>query len=103
MVLSVWGLYGFSGAGVLVGRLPFLRVGLVGIALIYLLRGTAGLVLPFFLEHPAIAANSLTFWLVSSSICVIFGGFYMLGVIASWHDLGAGSGLRERPVEVRGR
>jgi hypothetical protein len=38
MTLGVWGLYAFSGAG-LVRRLPLLRTGLVTIACLYILRG----------------------------------------------------------------
>ena len=91
-VLGVWGLYGLSGAGI-IGRLPFLRWGLVAITLVYLLRGAAGLVLPFVLDHPALAQNSRSFWLVSSSICLTFGLFYLLGVIHSWGALGVSGSL----------
>jgi hypothetical protein len=38
ITLVVWGLYAYSGAGVL-GRLPLLRSGLVAISIIYALRG----------------------------------------------------------------
>jgi len=38
ITLTVWGLYAFSGAG-LVRRLPLLRAGLVTISVIYTLRG----------------------------------------------------------------
>ena len=38
ITLAVWGLYAFSGAG-LVQRLPLLRTGLVTIASVYTLRG----------------------------------------------------------------
>jgi hypothetical protein len=38
ITLAVWGLYAYSGAGLL-RRLPLLRIGLVTIACIYTLRG----------------------------------------------------------------
>ncbi len=85
-VLAAWGLYALSGAGV-IPRLPFLRVALCAITAVYLARGLAGLVLPFVSSHPAIAANSLSFWMVSSAICCIFGLFYLLGTINLWAQL----------------
>ena len=41
VVLFIWALYAFSGAGLLKRRLPLLRAGLVVIAAIYLIRGLA--------------------------------------------------------------
>ncbi|MFW8591952.1 hypothetical protein ACOI22_14175 [Glaciecola sp. 2405UD65-10] len=77
-VLIVWGLYGLSGAGLLF-KLPFLKTCLVLITAVYLLRGLAGLILPFITDHPAIHHNSITFWMVSSVVCCIYGIFYLLG------------------------
>ncbi len=85
-VLFVWGLYALSGAGV-VFKLPLLRVGLSLITFVYLARGLAGFVLPFISTHPLIAQNSLTFWLVSSFICCVFGLFYLFGTVNSWAQL----------------
>lgn len=89
-ILFVWGLYALSGAGVIL-RLPLLKLALSLITFVYLARGIAGLVLPFVTNHPAIAQNTVTFWLVSSVICCIFGLFYLFGTINSWVRL-AGSG-----------
>ena len=83
LVLTVWGLYALSGAGV-IGQLPLLKAALILITSMYLLRGIAGLVLPFLSKHPAIMQNSLTFWLVSSVICCVFGAFHLLGLINKW-------------------
>ncbi len=85
-ILFVWGLYALSGAGVIF-KLPFLKTALSIITFIYLARGIAGLVLPFTSNHPAIAENSVTFWIVSSLICCVFGLFYLLGTINSWARL----------------
>ncbi|MFT4875074.1 hypothetical protein [Congregibacter sp.] len=89
-VLFVWGLYALSGAEVIF-KLPLLRFALVIITLIYLLRGLAGFVLPFVSDHPSIAQNSVTFWMVSSLICCVFGVFHLFGTINSWAQL-AGKG-----------
>lgn len=85
-ILFVWGLYALSGAGVIF-KLPLLKVALLIIAFIYLARGVAGFVLPFISSHPSIAQNSVTFWLISSLICCVFGLFYLFGTINSWTRL----------------
>ena len=84
--LSVFGLYGLSGAGVIF-ELPLLKLGLCLIAAVYLLRGLLGFLLPFVSNHPAVQENSTTFWMVSSVICCIFGGAYLLGIINNWQLL----------------
>ena len=85
-MLFVWGLYALSGAGVIV-RLPLLQPALMAITFVYLARGVLGLVLPFTTNHPAIAENSVTFWMISSVICCAFGLFYLLGTLNSWASL----------------
>lgn len=82
-VLTIWGLYALSGAGIIV-RLPLTKLTLILISFVYLARGLAGLVLPFVSQHPAITQNSVTFWIVSSLICLVFGGFYLVGTIKLW-------------------
>ena len=82
-LLTIWGLYALSGAGV-IGPLPLLKIGLGLITGVYLLRGIAGLTLPFVSKHPAITQNSITFWVVSSIICCVFGVFHLLGIINRW-------------------
>lgn len=77
-VLTIWSLYALSGAGVIL-RLPLLRLALCLIAAIYLIRGIA-----FIPLMPMFPGNSLTFWVVSSTICFIFGLFYALGIRQSW-------------------
>ncbi len=80
-ILSVWSLYALSGAGV-IGRLPFLRLGLCTITGIYLLRGTA--FMPLMAYFPG---NSISFWLVSSGICLMFGIVHLIGVRQAWPRL----------------
>lgn len=78
IVLSTWSLYALSGAGIIF-RLPLLRTGLCVIASIYLLRAVA-----FFPLMKMFPENSTLFWVISSSICLTFGLFYLLGVIQAW-------------------
>ena len=85
-ILTVWGLYALSGAGVVL-KLPLLKLALCLISAVFLLRGVAGLILPFFTKHPMIAQNSVTFWLVSSAICCVFGVFYFLGTKNNWERM----------------
>lgn len=83
VILFVWGLYALSGAGVII-TLPLMKLALCLITFIYLVRGMAGLILPFVSQHPAIVENSLKFWIVSSIICLIFGAFHLFGTINQW-------------------
>jgi putative oxidoreductase len=82
-VLSVWGLYAFSGAGLIV-KLPLLKTCLVLISAVYLIRGVAGLIVPFFTSASEIHQNSMVFWLVSSTVCCIYGIYYLLGTKQLW-------------------
>jgi hypothetical protein len=81
-LLTIWSLYALSGAGVIL-RLPLLRLALCLIAAIYLMRGIA-----FIPLMPMFPGNSLTFWVVSSTICFVFGLLYALGIRQSWAYLG---------------
>lgn len=85
-VLTVWGFYALSGAGVVL-KLPLLKFALCLISAVFLLRSAAGLIFPFFSNHPTIAQNSVTFWLVSSAICCVFGVFYFLGTKNNWERM----------------
>ncbi|GGP50750.1 hypothetical protein GCM10009347_17200 [Shewanella algicola] len=82
-MLCVWGLYAFSGAGLIV-KLPLLKTCLVLITAVYLIRGLAGLIVPFFTSAPEIHQNSMAFWLVRSIVCCIYGIYYLLGTRQLW-------------------
>ncbi|WP_111642822.1 hypothetical protein [Marinimicrobium alkaliphilum] len=84
-LLLIWSLYALSGAGV-IRRLPFLRLALCLIAAIFLVRGVA-----FVGLMPAFPENSLTFWLVSSSICLVLGALYAFGTYHKWTALSGNS------------
>lgn len=81
LVLTLWSLYGLSGAKVLF-RLPFLKLGLTIISLIYLVRGVA-----FVAIMPMFPENSLTFWLVSSGLSLSIGILYSVGTFQNWSKL----------------
>ncbi|KKO46641.1 hypothetical protein WG68_04965 [Arsukibacterium ikkense] len=80
-VLLLWALFALSGAGV-IRRLPLLRTALCVISAIFLLRGLA-----FVALMPLFPGNSLTFWLVSSAICLVIGLLYAVGTVQAWRQL----------------
>lgn len=80
-VLMVWSLYAYSGAGV-IPRLPFLRWVLCAITGVYILRGLA-----FVVIVPYFPGNSVTFWIVSSAICLAIGIVHLVGVKTAWQQL----------------
>lgn len=83
LVLAVFAVYAWSGAGVL-PKLPLLKFVLVVITGIYLLRGSVGLLAPFLSAHPMITQNSLSFWIWSSLICLGFGLVHLRGLVCQW-------------------
>lgn len=95
VVLLIWSLYAFSGARLIL-RLPFLRLGLCVIAAIYLLRGVA-----FFWLMPMFPENSMTFWLVSSGICLGIGLLYAIGTYQVWGELNSRNGRAQEPIATK--
>ncbi|GHE87284.1 hypothetical protein [Thalassotalea profundi] len=77
-VLSLWSLYAFSAAGIIV-RLPFIKVVLLIITAIYLIRGVAGL---FLMANPL--GRTPEFWLWSSIICLVIGIVHLIGILQHW-------------------
>ncbi|MDO6428557.1 hypothetical protein Q4489_16210 [Thalassotalea sp. 1_MG-2023] len=80
-LLSVWALYGLSGAGA-IKPLPLLRCALIVISSIFLLRAVG-----FVFLMPMFPENSQTFWFVSSSICLFIGGTFFIGTFQQWKQL----------------
>lgn len=80
-ILFAWSLYALSGSG-LIRRLPFLRTVLIAITGVYLLRGVA-----FFPLMAHFPGNSMTFWYVSSAICLLFGVVHSFGLRQAWLNL----------------
>jgi hypothetical protein len=81
IVLSIWSLYAFSAAGVIF-RLPFIRLALTLITLVYLVRGLVG----FFLINSPMG-RSPEFWVWSSVICLSFGVIHLVGLKQQWTNL----------------
>jgi hypothetical protein len=81
VVLSIWSLYAFSAAGMIV-RLPFVRLALFVITTIYIMRGVAGF---YFVSNPM--GRSAEFWVWSSIICLSIGLIHMIGLKQLWGNL----------------
>ncbi|WP_234446536.1 MULTISPECIES: hypothetical protein [unclassified Luteimonas] len=84
-VLAAWSAYALSGAGV-IRRLPLRRTVLSAVTAIYMVRGVA--FVPVMAYFPG---NSMVFWLVSSSICLLIGIVHLVGLRQSWGRLSCGS------------
>lgn len=80
-VLAAWGLYAWSGAGLL-PRMPLLKTALCAITAVYLLRGVAFLPLQTYFP-----GNSGAFWFWSSAICLAIGLLHVLGLRQAWSGL----------------
>ena len=83
VVLLLWALYAFSGAG-LIRRFPLLKVGLVVISAVYLIRGLA--FIPAYIVSPEIVDDFLI-W--SSLISLVYGFSYAIGTKQVWAKLSA--------------
>ena len=81
IILALWSLYALSGAGV-IRKLPLVRVALCIITGVYLLRGVA-----FVPLMPYFPGNSMSFWLISSAICLVFGVVHLVGLRQVWAHL----------------
>ena len=85
VILGIWTLYALSGARI-IRRLPFLRLALPLIAVVYLARGILGVPLVLFVESPYASElrAKMTFMVVSSVICVFLGLCYAAGAASVW-------------------
>jgi hypothetical protein len=80
-VLFVWAYYALAAAGYGY-RPPLLRSVLVGVTLVYLLRGLA--FLPLMKVFPG---NSPSFWVISSGVCLLIGSIHAVGLLKAWPRL----------------
>ena len=82
-VLFVWGLYALKGAGLIQFLpLPLLRLGLLAIALVFIIRGLV--IVPALLGF---AQFSGAFWVITSAICLSIGMFYAIGLAQKWGQI----------------
>lgn len=86
IILAIWGLYAFSGAG-LIRQLPLLKVVLGIIAAIFTVRGVLGIPVVIFLDSSYLKelASEMTFMIVSSFISLIIGLCYSMGLFQLLH------------------
>jgi hypothetical protein len=80
-VLGAWSAYAFAGAG-LIGALPMLKASLVGITVVYLVRGVG--YAPLILAR---GGRITPFVVWSSLICLIYGLVHLLGLMQRWPAL----------------
>lgn len=85
VIIALWGLYALSGAGVIL-KLPLLKTALVLITAIFLVRGIAGLIIPFLTTSQIVHHNSMQFWMISSLVCCLYGICYLLGTRQFWYS-----------------
>ncbi len=78
VVLFVWAMYAFSGAGLL-APLPYLKGSLIVITTIYSVRGLALFPAYLFMRD---SIDSLAVW--SSVICIVYGLFHAIGLTQVW-------------------
>jgi hypothetical protein len=81
-VLALWSAYALSGAGV-IGRLPLLRLALLGITAVYLARGLV-IVAPALLRRPDLSPAFIT---LSSLVVLAMGMVHAAGLWRGWNDL----------------
>ncbi len=80
-ILAIWGIYAFSGAG-LIRKLPLLKAVLILVAAIYLIRGL--LLIPVWIIDP----DYIIFLHVWSSILsLIIGSAYAMGTRQVWREI----------------
>jgi putative oxidoreductase len=85
IILGIWTLYAFSGAG-MIRRLPFLRSVLALIAVVFIMRGVIGVPMVLLMDDPyAIELRArMMFVAVTSVIIFSLGLSYAIGSILLW-------------------
>ncbi len=85
LVLVVFGLYALSGAGS-IRRLPLLRLGLIGISLLFLLRGLF-LIADVLVILGLLAGELLVQGTISTLVFLAAGISYAVGTILNWREM----------------
>ena len=85
-IFAIWGLYAFSGAGV-IRRLPLLRIALLLIGIIYTLRGVFVFqqIFQTLTSSEQVEPRKIVFTLVS----LIIGLAYLIGTVINWRNFRA--------------
>jgi hypothetical protein len=80
-LLAVSAAFAFSAAG-LIRPIPFTKLAVTVITAVYI-----GRALGFPLLRPAFPENSTTFWVISSSICLVIGLLHAHGMWVRWTSI----------------
>ncbi len=82
IIFALWALYAFSGAKI-VNQLPLLKTVLVGISMIYIIRGVFGIPIVIYIDHPYLKEleGKMMFMIFSSIVSLACGLFYLIGTI----------------------
>ncbi len=89
LVLVIFGLYALSGAGT-IRHLPLLRLGLIGISLLFLLRGLF-IVLDVLVILGVLAGEFLLQGTISTLVFLGAGVSYAVGTVLNWRTMQARS------------
>ena len=84
-MLVIFGLYALSGAGS-IRRLPLLRVGLIGISILYLLRGLF-FVLSLLVVLGILKGQLLIQGEISTLVFLAAGIAYAVGTALNWREM----------------
>ncbi len=85
LVLVVFGLYALSGAGS-IRRLPLLRLGLIGISVLFLLRGLF-LILDVLMIVGVLQGQLLVQGTISTLVFLAAGLAFAIGTALNWKDM----------------
>ena len=85
-IFTIWGLYAFSGAGV-IRQLPLLRIALLLIGVIYTLRGVA--VFQQIFQIATASAQVEPREVVFSLVSLVIGLIYLVGTVINWKSFRA--------------
>jgi len=82
IILALWALYAFSGAGI-IPQLPLLKPVLIIISLIYMIRGLLGIPITIYVDDPYLneLEERMTFMIFSSVVSLTYGLFYLKGTM----------------------
>lgn len=82
IIFALWALYAFSGAKI-VSQLPFLKTVLVGISIIYIVRGVFGIPIVIYMDRPYLneLEEKMMFMIFSSIVSLGCGLLYLFGTI----------------------
>ncbi|MBA3286115.1 MAG: hypothetical protein H0U27_13800 [Nitrosopumilus sp.] len=85
LILALWALYAFSGAGI-ISRFPLLKPVLLVISAIFITRGVFGIPVVILIDQPYLneLEEKIIFMIFSSLVSLCIGLFYLVGLIEVW-------------------